>query len=195
MVDAYRRSFFPPDHVAEHGVAIATVRAGNVLGGGDQAEDRIVPDAMRALAAGQPVSVRNPDHVRPWQHVLEPLRGYLLLGSRMLGADAGQYAQAWNFGPDDERSVRELVGILVEQWGGGSWRTEQTDGPVESRALRISSAKARQRLGWRPRWGLREACDRTVRWYRARAAGASPADLARLCHDDIAEHAEAAAAV
>lgn len=196
VVGAYRHSFFPPERVGDHGVAIATVRAGNVIGGGDHAKDRIVPDAMRALAAGGPISVRNPSHVRPWQHVLEPLSGYLLLGARLLGPTAAAHAEAWNFGPADEHSVRELVQHLIGSWGGGSWHEDpRRDGPTETSALRISSEKARRRLGWAPRWGLAEACERTVRWYRARASGATAAELASLCREDIAAHTAAAAAV
>lgn len=183
----YRRSFFQPDRLAEHGVAVATARAGNVIGGGDWAPDRIVPDAMRALGAGRPVPVRNPDHVRPWQHVLEPLSGYLLLGMRLRDAGAG-YCEAWNFGPvcGEERTVGELVSDLIRAWGDGRWERAEADVTMtESAALRLDITKATSRLGWRPRWDLATALERTIEWYRARHRGAQSDALRDLCTRQI----------
>src|SRR5512138_2526161 len=122
VVASYRRSFFHPARLAEHGVAVASARAGNVVGGGDWARDRIVPDCIAALAAGRPIPVRNPVAVRPWQHVLEPLGGYLLLGARLAGVgtdDRAVWCEPWNFGPEleDARSVREVVEALIRCWG------------------------------------------------------------------------------
>jgi CDP-glucose 4,6-dehydratase len=183
---SYRRSFFPPDRLAEHGVALATARAGNVIGGGDWAENRIIPDAVRALAAGRPIPVRNPRSLRPWQHVLEPLGGYLLLAARLLGcsgADAPRYCGAWNFGPAPEssRPVRDLVAAGVRAWGSGTWtETPQADAPHEAGILRLSIEKAVAELGWRPRWSLEQAVARTMEWYRAHHEGSSPSALRDL---------------
>jgi CDP-glucose 4,6-dehydratase len=146
------------------GVRAATARAGNVIGGGDWAEDRLIPDAMRAALEGRPLLVRNPDAVRPWQHVLNPLAGYLLL------AEHTDAAEAWNFGPDpgDELPVRDLVERIGARWGDGfEWRTEDDGGPPETTVLRLDSTKARQRLGWVPGWNLDEALAATVEWFRA----------------------------
>ena len=154
---------------------IATARAGNVIGGGDWAEDRIVPDAMRALAAGQSIAVRRPVATRPWQHVVEPLGGYLLLAERL--AKAGQaYSSAYNFGPNPEanRSVQELVEEALRHWS-GSW-CDQSDpqAPHEAGLLQLEISKARHQLGWQPRWDFATTVERTVAWYQAVQEGASP---------------------
>ena len=161
---AYRESFFAD------GAAIASARAGNVIGGGDWAADRILPDSARALAAGEPVVVRNPDAIRPWQHVLEPLSGYLQLGALLL-RDGGQYAGAWNFGPTDQggdRPVRWVVERFLEEWGAGTWTTPADAGrqPHEAHRLSLDSTKAREQLGWAPVWDAPTAVRRTATWYR-----------------------------
>jgi CDP-glucose 4,6-dehydratase len=161
---AYRESFFAD------GAAVASVRAGNVIGGGDWAPDRIIPDSVRALIAGEPIIVRNPDAIRPWQHVLEPLSGYLQLGALLLG-DGRRYADAWNFGPTGEGSdqpVRWVVDRFLGEWGSGSWTTPpSTDGqPREAHLLRLDSAKARERLAWAPVWDPPTAVRHTASWYR-----------------------------
>jgi CDP-glucose 4,6-dehydratase len=160
---AWRESF------GRDGPAIATVRAGNVIGGGDWARDRIVPDAMRAALDGSPLLVRNPEAVRPWQHVLNPLSGYLEVAQR-LGEEPGA-AEAWNFGPapGDELPVRELADRVAALWGEGfEWRAEKSAAdPPETAVLRIDSAKAHERLGWEPSWPLDEALAATVDWFRA----------------------------
>ena len=163
VVEAYRQSYFGD------GAAIASVRAGNVIGPGDWAADRIVPDIVRAVTTGEPVVVRNPDAVRPWQHVLEPLSGYLWLGARLL-EEGRHFAGPWNFGPTDtsgDRTVRWLVEHFLATWGGGSWRTP-ADGvpqPHEAHHLSLDSSKARERLGWAPVWNASEAVGRTAAWY------------------------------
>jgi CDP-glucose 4,6-dehydratase len=171
VVDAYRESFFPVDRIADHGVRLASVRAGNVIGGGDWAEDRIVPDAVRALSVGDDLVVRNPNSTRPWQHVLEPLSGYLRLAGKLLSeGDSGKWAEAWNFGPnlEDEARVADLATALVKAWGSGQWITPaSTDVSVEAQTLRIAIDKAVSKLGWRPRWNLDETVRRTVDWYQA----------------------------
>jgi CDP-glucose 4,6-dehydratase len=188
---SWRRSFFPPSRLADHGVALATARAGNVVGGGDWAPDRLVPDAILALQAGRPIPVRNPESVRPWQHVLEPLSGYLLLGARLLGPAAAAHAEAWNFGPRDldARPVRQVAEALVAAWGSGSWEDRRDPAaPHEAGVLRLDIGKAILRLGWAPRWGFEETMRRTVEWYRACHQGAGPEALAALCAGQIEEH-------
>jgi CDP-glucose 4,6-dehydratase len=171
VVASYRHSFFPPERVHQHGVTLASVRAGNVIGGGDWAQDRIAADVARSLSSGQPVSVRNPRSLRPWQHVLEPLGGYLLLAARMLAApDDVRLADAWNFGPSNLEvvTVGTLVDLLVAAWGCGSWQDTSSSGqPHEARLLRLSIDKAVTVLGWRPRWSVGETARRTAHWYRA----------------------------
>jgi CDP-glucose 4,6-dehydratase len=187
VVASYRRSFFPPARLRQHGVAVASARAGNVVGGGDWARDRIVPDAIAALAAGRPVPVRNPHGVRPWQHVLEPLGGYLLLGARLagVGTDAPQgFCEPFNFGPrsEDARPVKDVVEALVSAWGSGSWEDRSDpSAPHEAGLLRLAIEKAQAQLGWAPRWRFEETFRRTVEWYRTFHAGASPSELAALC--------------
>ena len=184
VVQSWRRSFFPPERFGDHGVALASARAGNVIGGGDWAKDRIVPDAVRALAAGKLVPVRNPGSIRPWQHVLEPLGGYLLLGARLLGGEAPSYCEAWNFGPAPEstRPVSDVVRAMVECWGSGSWVAAPEAAAVhETGLLRLCIEKAFARLGWSPLWGLREAVAKTAEWYRAREDGARGEALRQLC--------------
>jgi CDP-glucose 4,6-dehydratase len=195
VVASWRRSFFHPARLAEHGVAVASARAGNVVGGGDWATDRIVPDCVRALAAGKPVPVRNPAAVRPWQHVLEPLGGYLLLGARLAGGGgrAAQTCEAWNFGPrfEDARPVRDVVEAMIRGWGPGSWDDRHDPAaPHEAGVLRLSIEKAQERLGWAPRWGFEETFRRTAEWYRAHHAGGGAAQLSALCLRQIRDYLE-----
>ncbi len=164
---AYRESFFAGGTPA---ATVASVRAGNVIGGGDWAADRIIPDCVRALAAGEPIVVRNPDAVRPWQHVLEPLSGYLWLAALML-RDGRRYEGAWNFGPanhDADRPVRWVVERFVEAWGSGSWTSpaDVAPQPHEAHALSLDSTMAREALGWRPAWEAGTAVRQTASWYR-----------------------------
>jgi CDP-glucose 4,6-dehydratase len=184
---SYRHSF-----LASSGVRLATARAGNVIGGGDWAADRLVPDFLRALDAGAPLAVRSPSAVRPWQHVLEPLAGYLLLGARLLEAegDAGDLAGAWNFGPaeSDDRTVGWLAERLCRA-AGVAWEQDDAEHPHEAGLLRLDSSKARRRLGWRPRWNLEEAVERTVAWHLAWRRGA---DMAEVSQAQIAAHEAAA---
>lgn len=161
---AYRHSYFAD------GATVASVRAGNVIGGGDWAADRIIPDCVRALTAGDPVIVRNPAAIRPWQHVLEPLSGYLRLGALMLH-DGQPYEGAWNFGPTDQggdRPVRWVVERFLREWGSGSWSTppDASVEPPEAMRLSLDSTKARQRLGWAPVWDGEQAVRQTASWYR-----------------------------
>jgi len=195
LAASYRRSFFPPESISEHGVKLATVRAGNVIGGGDWAEDRIVADMVKALSLGREVPVRSPDSIRPWQHVLDPLGGYLSLAARMLESDAPGWCSAWNFGPagHDTLSVGELVERFCEAWGGGSWRDCSSSAAVhEANVLRLNTDKATWELGWRPRWRLAEAITRAALWYRRFYEGSG--DMRRACTEDIMAYEEASPA-
>jgi CDP-glucose 4,6-dehydratase len=168
IVNSYRQSFFPPGAYSSHGKAIATARAGNVIGGGDWAECRLMPDLVRSAEAGEKIGLRYPDAVRPWQHVLDPLAGYLLLGLR-LREDPARFSGAFNFGPELESqiSVRALVQVFVECWGGGEFYEDgKATSLQESEFLMLDNAKARKELGWVPKLGCRDAVVQTVDWYR-----------------------------
>jgi CDP-glucose 4,6-dehydratase len=166
---AYGRAF-----LSAAGLPIGTLRAGNVIGGGDWAEDRLVVDLMRSFLAGEAAVVRSPNSIRPWQHVLEPLAGYLLAAER-LWQERPRSPQAWNFGPDegDAVRVRDIADRLARLWGGGAkYRIERNPAtPREAPTLRLDASRARKDLGWRPRWSLGEALARTVEWYRQYAEG------------------------
>lgn len=186
-VSAYRSSFFQPDKVDQHGIRVASVRSGNVIGGGDWADRRIVPDAIRALSQGQTLEVRRPNAVRPWQHVLEPLSGYLWLAAR-LADDPTVFASAWNFGPEltSSRTVRELVELIIETWQGGTWLDKSDpDAPHEATLLQLSIEKAYALLGWQPVWDFDTTIRRTVDWYRRALISGDPASVYALCFDDI----------
>jgi CDP-glucose 4,6-dehydratase len=189
-VAAYRRSFFPTHRLAEHGVKLATARAGNVIGGGDWAKDRIITDIVRHLEAVEPVPVRSPAAVRPWQHVLEPLAGYLTLAARMLQSEEPSWCDAWNFGPlpGDEIPVRRLVELFLESWGEGTWRdASDARQPHEAGTLRLNIDKAINQLGWRPRWRVSEAVQRTGEWYR-RFYRHEQANMREACLADIDQY-------
>lgn len=173
VVSAYRNSFFPMAQYAQHGVAIASARAGNVIGGGDWAKDRLIPDIMRAFAAGQTLKVRNPNAVRPWQHVLEPLSGYLKLAEKLYES-GGAFAEGWNFGPDynDARPVEWIVRQLAANWASGvKWEVDAGPHPHEAQMLKLDWSKAAQALHWSPTLSLPEALRFTVDWYQHWGAG------------------------
>jgi CDP-glucose 4,6-dehydratase len=175
VTSAYRESFFKDERGAP---ALASARAGNVIGGGDWGEDRLVPDLMRAALERRPALVRNPDAVRPWQHVLNPLSGYLLLAESLW--QSNEHADGWNFGPepDDERPVRWVVERLADLWKEQiEWRQDHGSHPHEARYLRLDSTKARTRLGWAPPWDLDRALAGIVDWYRAFQADRDPREL------------------
>lgn len=165
----YRNSYFHPDNYKDHGVALASGRAGNVIGGGDWAEDRLIPDIMRAITQGQPVNIRNPHAIRPWQHVLEPLSGYLLLAQKLY-EQGSVYGEGWNFGPSDEdaKPVQWIVERLTESWSeGASWVLDEGDHPHEAHYLKLDCSKAKARLDWQPRWRLDETLGKIVTWHKA----------------------------
>lgn len=181
---SYARSF-----LAEAGIPVATARAGNVIGGGDWSEDRLVPDLVRALELGRPLEVRSPNATRPWQHVLEPLSGYLLLAERLC-AGRGACVEAWNFGPDPEdvRPVSWVLDELCRLLPGASWRPGPAPTLHEAARLALDSSKARSGLGWSPRWALGEALQRTADWY---AQARSGTEMAGFSLSQIAEFGEA----
>lgn len=190
VVQCWRSSFFPLDYP----VAIATARSGNVIGGGDWSRDRIVPDAMVALGQGQPIQVRNPQATRPWQHVLEPLGGYLWLAQCLYCSieiatqkQPNPYAQAFNFGPDlsSNQTVQGLVELILQEWPGTWQDASQGEQPHEAGRLGLVTDKAFHQLGWSPCWDLQEAVKRTVAWYRAAAQGA---DVLELCLGQIRDY-------
>ncbi len=167
---AYRRSFFE----GENPIGLATVRAGNVIGGGDWAADRLVPDIVRALQRGETIQIRNPSAIRPWQHVLEPLRGYLMLAERLY-REPRRWSEGWNFGPRDQDacSVLELARQAVALWGSGQWNCPLAEGaPHEAFLLKLDCSQARTRLGWEPALSLAEALRLTIQWHREQAADA-----------------------
>jgi CDP-glucose 4,6-dehydratase len=179
VVAAYRQTFFPPDRWDEHGVSVASCRAGNVIGGGDWADDRIIPDCVRALQDGRPIPVRSPASVRPWQHVLEPLRGYLELAARQFDG-AGAFADAFNFGPPpvSHVRVRDVVEMVLGCWGAGSWDDlspglQDTRAASEATVLRVDSTKATALVHWRPLLTIQKAVAMSVEWYLHRAANQS----------------------
>ena len=159
---AYRQSFLD-----KAGIAVATARAGNVIGGGDWAKDRLVPDILRAFGNKQPVSIRNPNSIRPWQHVIEPLSGYLQLAEKLF-SDPTAFSQAWNFGPkdDDAKPVGWIVESIANKWGKDAiWSFDEGNHPHEAQYLKLDISKARQTLGWSPRWALDQALDNVVEWH------------------------------
>ncbi|RZJ57826.1 MAG: CDP-glucose 4,6-dehydratase [Hymenobacter sp.] len=169
VINSYTQSFFNPADFDRHQKSIASARAGNVIGGGDWAKDRIIPDIVRALDAGRSVTVRNPQAIRPWQHVLEPLGGYLLLGAKLAAAPL-TYSGAWNFGPyaEDNRTVGDLVDTAITIWGSGSCDYPQlTNQPHEAGLLKLDISKATNLLGWQPKHKAAEAIALTIDWYKA----------------------------
>jgi CDP-glucose 4,6-dehydratase len=176
---AYRSSFFSGANTAGVGVALATARAGNVIGGGDWAADRLIPDIVAAFQKGEAVRIRNPHAVRPWQHVLEPLRGYLDLAERQY-MEGRTFSEAWNFGPydDDALPVVQIVEKMAAAWGEGArWACDNASHPHEAQMLKLDISKARAQLGWQPVLRINDALDLTVEWARERQAGADARQL------------------
>lgn len=186
VTSAYRDSF-----MRQAGIALGSGRAGNVIGGGDWAADRLVPDILRSFERQEPVLIRNPHAIRPWQHVLEPLSGYLLLAEK-LWQDGPAHAEGWNFGPNDEdaRPVQWIVERMVNAWGNGAtWQVDASEHPHEAHYLKLDISKARQRLGWRPRWRLDTTLDHIAAWHRA---WLNRDDMHALCLKQINQYAQSA---
>ena len=191
VTSAYRASFFPEDSVASHGIALASARAGNAIGGGDWTPNQLIPDLVRAFLAGRPCLIRNPLAIRPWQFVLEPLRGYLMLAERLTDCPS-RFAGGWNFGPAeaDAQPVSSLADELARLWGAGaSWVPDSAAHPHEAHLLKLDTSKARACFNWRPVLPLQQALSWIVEWYLAFAAGE---DLPALTRNHI-EHYEALA--
>jgi CDP-glucose 4,6-dehydratase len=163
VTSAYRRSF-----LGSAGVALASARAGNVIGGGDWAADRLIPDFLRAMDAGETLKIRSPKSTRPWQHVLEPLSGYLMLAERLY-ADGASFAEAWNFGPNDEdaRSVQWIIEHLAKMRKDANWQCDESPQPHEAHYLKLDNSKAHHQLNWQPRWRLQTALQKTLEWHEA----------------------------
>lgn len=161
VVTAYRDGFFAPTHE----IAVATARAGNVIGTGDFGLGRLVPNCARALRAGEPIQAWNPNAVRPWQHVEDVIDGYMLLGAALAGKSRGFYCVPWNFGPGRHATVKEVIEEVIHAWGSGTWEHQPTT-LREVADLRIDSTKARMMLGWCPKWSFEEMIAKTIRWYK-----------------------------
>jgi CDP-glucose 4,6-dehydratase len=167
ITSAYRNSYFNPAHYGDtHQVAVASARAGNVIGGGDYSADRLIPDCVRALTAGETIRIRKPEAIRPWQYVLEPLAGYLHLGGKLL-IDGAAYAAGWNFGPRDEGilTVKDVVLQAIEAWGSGNVQFDEGTHPHEATLLTLDITKAQRLLNWQPVYTAREAITHTMAWY------------------------------
>ena len=188
VASAYRLSFFHPESYARHRTAVATVRAGNVIGGGDWAADRLIPDLIRSFLVQESARIRNPGAIRPWQYVLEPLAGYLELAERMIENGPG-FGGAWNFGPrpEDAQPVHWISTQLARWWGdGAAWHEDSVpDQPHEARYLQLDWSKAYRQLGWVPRWSLDEALRRCAEWYRGWQEHPTAASVRSLCDADI----------
>jgi CDP-glucose 4,6-dehydratase len=183
-VAAYRNSFFSSSDSKN---SIATARAGNVIGGGDWSADRLIPDAIKAFESNQILRIRNPMATRPWQHVLEPLAGYLILAQELYN-QGSKYASGWNFGPGDKdnRSVKDVIDVMVECWGGSArWEKDGAEQPHEANLLKLDCSKARQCLGWMSRWSLETAIEKVVDWHKLFK---SNADMRALCIAQIEDY-------
>lgn len=192
ITSSYRRSYFSAETYKEHGTAVASVRAGNVIGGGNWSEDRLLPDIIRAFENNEPVEIRSPNATRPWQHVLEPLSGYALLAEKLVTSE-GRYAEGWNFGPDEHnnKSVGWIVKKAAELWGeDAQWRiTGSENQPHEATLLQLDCSKAKTWLGWYPVWSIEESVSRVIEWHKASNSGE---DMAAYMNAEIAAYIEAA---
>lgn len=183
---SYRSSFFNPSDYPKHGVALATARAGNVIGGGDWALDRLVPDSIRALLKGENVRIRNPYATRPWQHVLEPLSGYMLLAEKLY-QEGPRYGEAWNFGPEESDAwpVEAIVKLICEKWGKNSiYQVDDGEHPHEAHYLKLDCSKAHSLLDWRPHWNIGTAIEKVVEWSLAYK---NSQDMNEICLAQIEE--------
>jgi CDP-glucose 4,6-dehydratase len=181
VTSAYKRSF-----LQNQGVGLASVRAGNVIGGGDWASDRLIPDILRSFEKGESVVIRNPKSTRPWQHVLEPLSGYLILAQKLY-KDRELYAEGWNFGPDEQdvRPVSWILDRMIAQWPNSSWQLDNKPNPHEASCLKLDITKAKSKLGWQPIWSLSHALDRIIFWHKS---WLNKEDMRAICLTEIKEY-------
>ncbi|MDR3217845.1 MAG: CDP-glucose 4,6-dehydratase [Dysgonamonadaceae bacterium] len=190
VTSSFRSSFFnPADYGKTHQVALASARAGNVIGGGDWASDRLIPDFIRTIGHGEKVKIRSPYAIRPWQHVLEPLSGYLMLGAKLL-MDGSKYAEAWNFGPNDSdaKTVEWMIGKLCNLWGeDASYEIDTNPQPHEATCLKLDCSKAKTRLGWYPKWDIETAINNIVEWTKAYKQGV---EMRSFCEKQILQYFE-----
>jgi CDP-glucose 4,6-dehydratase len=187
VTSAYRSSYFNPAEYQNHGVAVASARAGNVIGGGDWATDRLIPDCIRAILKVEQIAIRNPHAVRPWQHVLEPLSGYLMLAQKLY-EDGALFSEAWNFGPDDSdaKPVEWLVKNFCAKWGKeASYRIDAGEHPHEAHYLKLDCSKAKTKLGWHPKWNLEKAIESIIEWTRAYK---DTKNVQKICFEQIEEY-------
>jgi CDP-glucose 4,6-dehydratase len=186
LISSYQHSFFPIDSYNKHGKLIASVRAGNVIGGGDWSLNRIIPDCVRSLLSGQSIKVRSPQSVRPWQHVLEPLSGYLKIGAYLYEGKT-QYAQGWNFGPESDSvtTVQQLVEKIVMQWKDGTWEVDTSYSTEhEAKLLSLDINKAKYNLDWHPKWDIDQTVYYTIEWYKLY----KEVDVYELCLKQISDY-------
>lgn len=180
LISSYRNSFFSESNAT----AIASARAGNVIGGGDWSDDRLIPDIIKSFKSNQVVKIRNPHAIRPWQHVLEPLSGYLLLAEKLYGHSGYDFAEAWNFGPpvESNQSVQWLVEFMAQRWKGASWKVEQGQQSYEAQILKLDSTKAYEKLGWAAYWTLSESLQKVISWSLYEKEGK---DMKEICCEQI----------
>jgi len=184
LVDSYRKSYLS----GQHECAVATVRAGNVIGGGDWSEDRLIPDIIKSFIAKKPVRIRNPQSIRPWQHVLEPLSGYLLLAEKLY-LEGDKYTGAWNFGPalDDAKTVGYIVKKMANNWGNSQWELDTNDQVKEANILKLDCTKAYEVLAWKGRWSIDTALEKTIEWYQAEQ---NKMEMQAFCYQQITEYTQ-----
>ncbi len=190
LTAAYRRSFFNSENYSKtHSVALSSARAGNIIGGGDWADDRIIPDCVKALSQEESIVIRNPEAIRPWHYVLEPLSGYILLGA-LMHKDGARYCDAWNFGPEEkyEMPVEELVRLVIKYWGSGTYVKDAAAHPHEAGLLKLDISKAREFLNWRPIYDISEAVKKTINWYKLFYNSAPMKRLYKSTIDEITEY-------
>jgi len=180
VTSAYRRSF-----LQDQGIGLASVRAGNVIGGGDWADDRLIPDILRSFEKGEVVIIRNPKATRPWQHVLEPLLGYLILAQKLY-KNQNKYAEGWNFGPNEQdvKSVDWILDKIILKWPGSSWKLDNNSNPHEAGFLKLDISKAKSKLGWSPTWKLSQTLEKIVSWHQA---WLNKKDMQAICFAEIKE--------
>jgi CDP-glucose 4,6-dehydratase len=187
VTSSFRRSFFNPKEYSKHGVAVASARAGNVIGGGDWADDRLIPDFIRSISKGEKVKIRSPYAIRPWQHVLEPLTGYLTLCEKLF-TEGPSFAQAWNFGPDDRdaQNVEWITKTICDLWGeGAQFEIDTNPQPHEANYLKLDCSKAKAELGWIPKWGIEKTLNSIVEWNKRFIEGK---DMKNVTEMQIAEY-------